>query len=845
MTLDLLIPSILNGLTALVCLGLALMVLLRNWTRKTHQTFALLAIIFMAWAISVFGALQSRSEQSLVLWVHAAEFVVCFVAPAFYHFVGYFPRGRFDGDRRLLVVLYAVGFMLACNSLGPWYIDVVDIPEGRPPVIRHDPSILALAVMHLVALVIIHGNLRRKIRETQGLGRRQIQFVITGVYGIGLLSTVTAAVDPLLGIPTFQAYGPVAVMLLMGFFAYAMVRYHLLDTRAMISRALVYLLATTFVVVTFVITTAIVRSFLHEHTTMIDVFPGILTAFVVALVFQAVKERVAYVIEVNFLRQRYNVRELYNRLAQRSAEVIDLELYLAHITADIQQTIGVKTVRVLLLDPDDCATLVTEFTSVDGEPPMRTREHTVLLDFLRQFPQPLILEQILHGRPDERMVRVASSLADLEAFFCLPLKTGDGLVGILTLGPKNTHDIYSQQELEAFQGLAGSLGTAIANARLYRALARVHLHQSNVFSQMREGVIAVDTAGRVTVANDSVRQLLPGVAQGQHLTALPKEIADLLRTTLERDTPVSDYETSVPRRDGEPIPCIVSSSCLKTEDGQTTGAVALLYDLSLIKSLERNVQRADRLSSIGTLAAGMAHEIKNPLVSIKTFTQLLADRYKDPEFRATFEEVVPHEVDRIDTIVSRLLDFARPRPVSYTQVNIKRTLEEVIALLENQLRKGFIEVKLDFPETPLYVRGDDQQLHQAFLNLFLNAIDAMKADGDGTLSIRARQGYLFKRRKNVSSLIERKCVRIAVTDSGCGIPASKLPDVFTPFFTTKPEGCGLGLAVVHGIIEEHGGEIDVSSIEGEGTTFTVSLPLTLEAETEENTVFHEGAETNS
>jgi two-component system nitrogen regulation sensor histidine kinase GlnL len=281
---------------------------------------------------------------------------------------------------------------------------------------------------------------------------------------------------------------------------------------------------------------------------------------------------------------------------------------------------------------------------------------------------------------------------------------------------------------------------------------------------------------------------------------------------------------------------MVSGTCLKTEDGQTSGAVALLYDLSLIKRLERNVQRADRLSSIGTLAAGMAHEIKNPLVSIKTFTQLLADRYKDPEFRATFEEVVPHEVERIDTIVSRLLDFARPRPVAYTQVNLRRTIEEVLALLENQLRKGFVTVKIDFPETPVYVNGDDQQLHQVFLNLFLNAFDAMKADGEGTLTIRARPSYLFQRRKGISSLVERNCVRVTVTDSGCGIPGEKLPEVFTPFFTTKEEGCGLGLAVVHGIVEEHGGEIDVASVMGEGTTFTVSLPMVTVPESAEESV---------
>jgi signal transduction histidine kinase len=131
---------------------------------------------------------------------------------------------------------------------------------------------------------------------------------------------------------------------------------------------------------------------------------------------------------------------------------------------------------------------------------------------------------------------------------------------------------------------------------------------------------------------------------------------------------------------------------------------------------------------------------------------------------------------------------------------------------------------MDVPDQPFFISGDDQQLHQVFLNLFLNAIDAIKPSGQGVLRIKLRTGYFFKRRKNASTLVERKCVRITVSDTGCGIAAERLPEIFTPFFTTKPEGCGLGLAVVHSIIEEHGGEIDVASAIGEGTTFTVSLP---------------------
>ena len=141
------------------------------------------------------------------------------------------------------------------------------------------------------------------------------------------------------------------------------------------------------------------------------------------------------------------------------------------------------------------------------------------------------------------------------------------------------------------------------------------------------------------------------------------------------------------------------------------------------------------------------------------------------------------------------------------------------------MRKGFIKTIVEFPEGELAVRGDEQQLHQVFLNLLMNSIDAMQEKREGTITIRARPGYIFYRKHGASTLMEKRCARISVTDTGSGIPADRIPELFTPFYTTKDDGCGLGLAVVHSIIAEHGGEIDVKSTLGERTTVNVSLPL--------------------
>jgi signal transduction histidine kinase len=221
----------------------------------------------------------------------------------------------------------------------------------------------------------------------------------------------------------------------------------------------------------------------------------------------------------------------------------------------------------------------------------------------------------------------------------------------------------------------------------------------------------------------------------------------------------------------------------------------------------------------------MAHEVKNPLVSIKTFTHLLLNRFDDADFRKTFAEVVPHEVERINAIVTRLLDFARPKPVRFVHQDLRTIIEHVLALVESQTRKANITIQSELPDEPIMVYSDEQQLHQVFLNLFLNAIDAMKETHGGTLTVRAYHDRAHLRRHGMAAYLETDCVRAVVSDTGCGIPPENVEHLFTPFFTTKAEGCGLGLSVVHGIISEHSGEVDVTSVLGAGTSFTVTLPL--------------------
>jgi len=231
------------------------------------------------------------------------------------------------------------------------------------------------------------------------------------------------------------------------------------------------------------------------------------------------------------------------------------------------------------------------------------------------------------------------------------------------------------------------------------------------------------------------------------------------------------------------------------------------------------LQRAERLAAAGIIAAGMAHEIRNPLVSIKTFVQLLPEKFNDPEFRQTFTKIASQEVDRINRLLEDLLNFARPAPMQKKKTNLSEIIEKSLFMLTNELAARKIMVEKEYLKNDIFVEGDEAQLQRVFSNLFLNSIQAM--ENGGRLTITA----------STSPYKQRFFIKII--DTGKGVPSENLSRIFDPFFSTRTGGTGLGLAIAHNIVKEHGGEIEVQSAPNNGTTFTLEFPGTYLSTTEE------------
>jgi signal transduction histidine kinase len=252
--------------------------------------------------------------------------------------------------------------------------------------------------------------------------------------------------------------------------------------------------------------------------------------------------------------------------------------------------------------------------------------------------------------------------------------------------------------------------------------------------------------------------------------------------------------------------------------GQAAHVLVVFSDVSSIRKLEHHLQRLDRLASIGTLSASMAHEIKNALVPVKTFVGLILEKNPEAELAGT----VRRELERVETLVSRMLKFAAPAKPALAPVRLHELLEHSLHLAQHRAEGKLISFHRQFNAPSDSCHGDDYQLEQAVLNLLLNAVEAMGPEGALTVrtDLVARDAQMQPQEGDQA----QRFLRLDITDTGVGIPPEKLDSVFEPFFTTKPHGTGLGLAVTRRIIEEHNGLIRVKSQPGKGTTFTVFLP---------------------
>jgi two-component system sensor histidine kinase HydH len=327
------------------------------------------------------------------------------------------------------------------------------------------------------------------------------------------------------------------------------------------------------------------------------------------------------------------------------------------------------------------------------------------------------------------------------------------------------------------------------------------------------GLVASDENGRVAAYNETAEGILgtpSHKAVGEAVDGIvPPELWQLTDQLNTKGTVIEeDLECQTGRSTF--LPLRVSAAVLRGEDGSFLGYVFIFRDLTEVRRLQQEVERSRRLASLGNLAAGVAHEVRNPLSSIKGFATYFRERFgDDPKDRDT-ATIMIQEVERLDRVIGQLLEFARPSTLKIRRVPVADLIQHSLKLIEGDARAAGIEVTSQVPSDLNSIPMDRDRMSQVLLNLYLNSIQAMNEGG--ALEV------------NVARDADTKRMKIIVADNGRGMDPADQERVFDPYFTTKSDGTGLGLAIVHRIMEAHGGEIEVRSELGRGTTVTLILP---------------------
>ncbi len=352
------------------------------------------------------------------------------------------------------------------------------------------------------------------------------------------------------------------------------------------------------------------------------------------------------------------------------------------------------------------------------------------------------------------------------------------------------------------------------NYRAARAsLSRIKAFSDNLVENMPIGLIAIDSNKKIASFNhfaESVFDFLhPGIIGKDAKEILPLELfLQIENPEIQGSVVEKEVDCHIGR--GRVIPLEVSATLLNDENENFLGYVILFKDLSEIKALKKIIVRSQRLASVGRLAAGVAHEIRNPLSSIKGFATYFKERYQTVPEDQEIADIMIHEVDRLNRVVGQLLEFARPVVLSGKKTDIRALIEASLKLIENKAHEKDIKVEVSLSEQISKVIIDPDKINQVLLNLNLNAIESMEKGGILSVALLGRNG--------------KNSMEIKISDTGAGISKKDLPNIFDPYFTTKPSGTGIGLAIVHNIVEAHNGEIKVQSREGEGTVFTILIP---------------------
>jgi PAS domain S-box-containing protein len=806
-------------LIALVYFCIGLYVLLRRWTAPGSLHFYIFCLVS-----AIFYAFHSTGKLNsfdwTILWSNA---VAWSLQPAlFLHFVLIFPEKRESVKKHawLLPMIYVPGLLLLAIHLFAIY----RLKASELLLWNIDRLQMGYLVLFFTAAAVVLWI--SYIRAKRTVLRQQLKWVTRGT----ILAVVPFAL--FYAIPFLAGSLPTATMnasvlslgLLPLTFGYAIFRYRLMDVDLIFKRGMVYTLAAVAVAGMYFAMVGGIAELVHARVPSTGPYGLVLAIVITALLFDPVRKWIQERVDQFFYRTRYDYRRTLIEFGRELSAETDLNKMLSSVVDRLSRTLLVDRMAIFLAanEPQERFLLVKSF----GMAQTNGLDFSFLSEPRAEMEAGHLFFENTHLVPREKP-GAQEVIRKLDLNYYIPCRAQKHTIAVLGLGKTVAGDLLSSEDVDLLETLAGYIGIAMQNARLYASLEqkateyeRLKDFNENIVESISVGVLAVDLADRVESWNSQM-EVMYALPRWQ---ALARPLGEVFSAAFVeefyrvRQTPGIHnlYKFRMETPAGETRILNIAIAPLVTRKFHVIGRLIIMDDITERVELETQLSQADKLSSIGLLAAGVAHEVNTPLAVISSYAQLLSKQLQGDPQKGPLMEKITRQTFRASEIVNNLLNFSRTSGTEFADVDVNKIIMETLTLLEHQFKTSRIVVEDELGKSLPPISGNSGRLQQVFLNLFLNAKDAMPEGGKLRIATSNGEG-----------------VAVVVSDTGSGIPQEHIQRIYDPFFTTKSapregqgKGTGLGLSVTYGIIQEHAGKIRVESRPGEGTTFYLDFPMT-------------------
>jgi signal transduction histidine kinase len=847
------------AVVGLIYLAIGVYFLLRQARAPFVTHFFLLCLLaFMAHFYSPTEEMRMQFDKAIDF---ADAVALILLAPMFIHFAARYPaRAQLFSRRRWLVgALYLPSVILIVAEIWLRFSALRNLLPVSPLNARAwlSKTELLFFAASLIASAIM---LVRTFRQAPNIVvRQQLKWVM---WGMGVASALFASFY----LPSFFtdsavsdsleliSLSPLALIPLT--LGYSIARFRLTDVDVVMRRSFAYIIATLSVAALFGTVMAVsyesLRLQLSQEASLLI---AAIAMSVLAMLFAPVKNWLQERIDRIFYGEKYDYRVTLQDFGRTLASTTELDPLLDSLMRRLKEVFSVERLAIFVEDESE----PSGFRAVRLEG--LDREITLPADFLsllreRTDSSGIVRVESSDAEEDSitgRLITPAESLSRRLFSYFVPCGSRSRIVAVLALGRSTDGALLSSEDTDLLRAISGYVAVAIENALLLeeqatraKELARLKEFNENIIESINVGVMVINLSGRITNWNGALEEIY-GLSRDETIGRRITEVFDTemlraLRELMARSQwknghhngvngngngngsystnafangsagePVNIYKFRARSADDRDLTLNISLAPLQSKTSEIEGTLVAIEDVTERIRLEEQLQQSDKLSSIGLLAAGVAHEVNTPLTGISSYSQMLMQQIPETDPRHQLLEKIHRQTSRASSIVNNLLNFSRVSDARLVPVALNQVLDDTIQLLEAQLRNTEIEVIRNYePSLPL-APGNAAKLQQVFMNLILNARDAMPNGG----------------RLEIATESNPDSILISFRDTGIGIAADHLAKIYDPFFTTKQigKGTGLGLAVSYGIIRDHGGHIAVESQPGEGTVFQISLPL--------------------